>query len=674
MNNTLPIPLIDLATRQAMLVAFPCFAGLSAAQSAVLTSKMSEMKVQQNARIVQEGELVDSIYIIVQGEAEVSRLMKYRMKMIETPIGILHIGESIGLNDTGFYSDTGKRTATVTAMTDMLLLRLNLQDLSAFLKEYNLETSMYAASSQMLRMQLIKQSLPFAKLSHERLQWLANHVEEITTPANAVIFQQGDRGDKCYLIRAGTIDISTLNKEGETRPIATLKPPMLFGEATLITHTPRNATATAITPCELLMLRQEHLSELLESEDKVANMFMTLTVDRSRPNQVKDVSIHKSTTADGQDITILKHPYNNSYFKLAEDGAFIWQQLNGQHTLREITLELADKFDVFAPDVVAALISKLNKAGFISNLNVSDELKSQAEPVWLKLFNKIRQPLEKRFAFGDADKWLTHVYKKYIHYLYSPTGQIFLAMLAFLGFVSFIWHTKEVFHFFSDKHASLLLLLALLPLSIVAVILHELGHAFTVKAFGREVHYIGVGWYWFGPIAFTDTSDMWLSTRKPRMLVNFAGIYVDILTAGFFSLCLIFITQPYLQGVLWISALYTYISAFRMFSPLQEMDGYYILMDWVEKNRLRQSAVMWLVKEFSLFKPSIHKHSAEVIYWVACIIYLFLATVLTLLVQTFVFSVLGIATNIYVSLILPVIVVLFSSIGIIIDIKNRAEG
>ncbi len=44
------------------------------------------------------------------------------------------------------------------------------------------------------------------------------------------------------------------------------------------------------------------------------------------------------------------------------------------------------------------------------------------------------------------------------------------------------------------------------------------------KYYGHEVHYMGVGWYWLRPVAFTDTSDMWLSTKKPRVMVNLAGI------------------------------------------------------------------------------------------------------------------------------------------------------
>jgi hypothetical protein len=53
-----------------------------------------------------------------------------------------------------------------------------------------------------------------------------------------------------------------------------------------------------------------------------------------------------------------------------------------------------------------------------------------------------------------------------------------------------------------------------------------------VKAFGREVHRAGVGWYWFGPIAFVDTTDMWLDGPRKRILVSCAGPAADLVLGG----------------------------------------------------------------------------------------------------------------------------------------------
>lgn len=663
--------------RQALIKNFPCFASLPEEQTKELVSLMREIHYAPHEKIVVENEWVDSVFVIDSGEAEVARESKHRRKIVQVPVATLHSGEAIGLNDTGFYSTTGKRTATVTALTGMLLLRLDIKDLYQFLQQHHLESAMSAASLQMLRVQFIKQSLPFSRLSHERLQWLAEHVEDMTVPAGTVIFRQGEPGENCYLIRSGQVEILTRNEKEEERKLALLKPPVLFGEATLIMHEPRNATARAVEHCELLILPHQYLSELLETEANVARMFMTLMVDRSRPIRNSRVTVHYRTTADEQEITILKNSDNGSYFKLSEEGIFIWKQLDGKHTLQDITLILAEQFHVFAPDAVTALISKLTKSGFIANLELDEAVNLSTQPVWIKAMVFLQQILEARVAFGDADQWITKLYNKGVYLLFSKKAQIVLAVLAVAGFITFFFTTNTVIDFFQAKHASLTLLLGLIPLSVIVVTFHEFAHAFAAKAFGREVHYIGVGWYWLTPIAFTDTSDMWLTTRGPRMLVNLAGVYANILLAGIAALLILLISNPYIQGMLWLFALYTYIVAFRALSPLQESDGYYVLMDWMDKPRLRQSAVLWLVKKFlkALRQPQLFRdHLPEISYWLACIIFLVLVSLLTLLVQDFLFKIVGIQIgNPYVILILPLFVVVFSSLSIIAEIRSQAE-
>jgi putative peptide zinc metalloprotease protein len=216
------------------------------------------------------------------------------------------------------------------------------------------------------------------------------------------------------------------------------------------------------------------------------------------------------------------------------------------------------------------------------------------------------------------------------------------------------------------------------PATLISVALHELGHAFATTSYGQEVHYMGVGWFWLGPVAFTDTSDMWLKPRGPRIVVNLAGVYADTLVAGTCGLLMLFLfSNPYIQGFLWIFALYTYINAFRMLSPLQELDGYYVLMDVVDKPHLRQAAVMWLIKGFpkALRHPSLFKQNKpEVIYWIACIVFLVLISMLTLFVQTILLKIFGIhPSNPYIALSLPIFIALISGLGVIGDIRNQAE-
>lgn len=668
---------VPLKHRESLIKALPCFSMLKAEEIQELASAMTEKIYLAREIIVAENDLIDSVYIIVRGRADVTHEVTQKKKNIQFPVANLGPGEAIGLNDTGFFSATGKRTATVTAFSDVLVLMLSISDLHSFLQKYShLPTEMLAVAEQMLRVKLIKQSLPFHRLSHERLYWLAEKVEHMSVPAGTILFKQGDEGDCCYLIRTGQIEITCKSENNEERVLAVLTPPTLFGEATLITHTPRNATARALENSELFVLPHKYLSELVESEKNVANMFMTLVVDRSRPAQNPHVTAHKRINPDGQEIIILKNTENGRYFKLSNRGQFIWQQLNGKQTMQEITLILAEKFNVFAPDVVAALISKLASAGFIENVEVSTEINLSKQPIWVRVMERTRRLLEARVTIGDADKWITKFYTRGIRFLFTSLGQTILALLAIIGIATFVATTSNVIEIFQKNSQLWWVILLLIPFTIFSTALHELGHAFATKAFGYEVHYMGVGWYWFGPVAFADTSDIWLSTRWPRIAVNLAGVYTDVVIAGISALLIFLIHNIYCQAFFWLFALFTYVSAFRMMSPFLELDGYFVLMDLLEQPQLRQRAVFWLVKEFpkALRHPSLfRKNWPEVCYWLACIVFLILVIALTVLLQTILFKMVGIhSSNPFVSLALPFFIVLLSSLSIIAELRSQS--
>jgi putative peptide zinc metalloprotease protein len=677
---------ISLAKRQLFIKNLPCFSMLTDRECSELAGLLTEVKCAPGSIIVAENAPVDSVYIIAAGQTEINhesiikrrKLIKKMTQVVLVPVGLQTVGDTIGLNDTGFFSLTGKRTATIIAVTDVLLLRLDIKQLHDFLARHShLKPEMLATTKQMLRMRLIKQSLAFSRLSHERLQWLADKVEEETVLAGTCIFQEGDQGDKCYLICNGAVEIISKNEDGTEHQLAVLRSPTLFGEATLIAHEPRNATAHVLEDCELLVLKHHYLSELIESERNTANTFMSLMVDRSRPLKNPNIIDHQRTTPDQQLIVILKNPANGSYFKLSEEGWYIWQQMNGKQTMREITLALAEKFNVFAPDIVAALISKLAKAGFVVNVETQTQSVLALQPRWVRTMLKIRRVLESRVAFGDADKWITMLYQRGAYLLFTRCGKIILFTLICLGLFTFGFTTSYVITLFRTIHDSWILLICLIPATLFSVALHELGHALATKAFGYEVHYMGIGWYWLGPVAFTDTSDMWLSTRGPRIFVNLAGVYTDLLVGGIAAMLILLMPSAHLQAFLWLFALFTYISAFRMLNPLQELDGYYALMDAFDRPRLRQAAVLWLVKGFpkAVRKPKLFKqHIPEICYWLACITFIILVSLITLLLQSFIFKILGFKpANLLMSLLLPIIVAAFSCLGIIADVRSQAD-
>jgi putative peptide zinc metalloprotease protein len=441
-----------------------------------------------------------------------------------------------------------------------------------------------------------------------------------------------------------------------------------------VSQQPRNATARALEDSQLLVLSFEYLSELWEKEQKVADMFMTLMVDRSRPRRNPEVSEYPRTTPEGQTLVILKNPASASYFKLSQEGWFIWQQMTGKQTLLEITMALSNQYQVFAPNMVAALISKLAASGFVSNVSLS-KLREEKQSTLERWGSRLQRILDFRILFKKADIWLTWFYNKGGKFLFTRLGQLFLATLSLSGVLVFFGTENHVVHLLKTLHASWLILVLMLPLMMLTAVLHELGHALGTKAYGRQVHCMGLGWNWTRPIAFTDTTDMWLDTREHRIAVNLAGLYANILVAGLCSLLVLVVPSLYLQAFLWLFALMTYIKGFAMLNPAMDMDGYFIMMDYFERPRLRQDATAWLIKTFPsvLKRPSrFLKYVPEVGYWLACLVFLVLTAIITLYVQGFVLKLLGMRPpNVFMALLIPALTVALSSVALISDIRKQ---
>jgi CRP-like cAMP-binding protein len=128
---------VEITQRVKLVGAHPLFAILSQAEITEFARAMQEIPVATGQVIVKEGDLVDSIFFIVKGDATVSRRIVTNDKTVQLPLAILHSGDAIGVAEAGFYSVDGKRTATVRAKTNMLVLKMDLNALSKFFNKYS---------------------------------------------------------------------------------------------------------------------------------------------------------------------------------------------------------------------------------------------------------------------------------------------------------------------------------------------------------------------------------------------------------------------------------------------------------------------------------------------------------------------------------------------------------
>ena len=130
---------VVLKIRETVVRNQACFSQLTSEEINTLAKLLVEKTFAPGDTIVKEGDPVDSFYLLVEGTAEV-RKMNYETNPPQYDVVALLNAEkndAIGLNETGFYSLTGLRTATVVAKTEVLALFLTIPLFHGFSLAYS---------------------------------------------------------------------------------------------------------------------------------------------------------------------------------------------------------------------------------------------------------------------------------------------------------------------------------------------------------------------------------------------------------------------------------------------------------------------------------------------------------------------------------------------------------
>lgn len=652
----------------------PVFSAFSTHNLIELISGCTVNTYRVNEIVVHEGDLVDAVFFILGGQCEVRKhVVSASGEAIEQPIATLREEESIGLSEVGLFSSTGIRTASVVTTSPAKVLCLNVKMFRDFLKNHpNAGETFSGQLDLLMRMHFIKSVAPFASIPHQHIRLIAEQIEEQFVTAGTTIFEQGDSGDACYIITAGKVEISRHFSDGRSKIVATLEENAIFGESALLMDAPRNATVRVIEPATLLKIDKLMFNGITHQHVDAQEALMHLQLKRCRPLRLNNIDVYKQINVDGEEIVLLRNTELGHYVQLSEHGLFLWNLLDGELSINEITLQFFRQFNVFHVEDIASQIINLHNEGFI----VLSRNEIAIGPVETRnsILSKIREVMEYRVLFGNVDEWMAQTFHRVRWIFYSTPALILWPLLIVSGFASFVFYFGRTVDLLAVSPHKWTLFLIPVFLMTLTVPLHELAHAVTTKYYGRKVSCFGLGWYWFSPFAYCDTSDMWLSSRKQRVMVDLAGVYLNAMLAGLAGLCAYFLFPVFsdLAIVLELFALCSYLFILANLNTVVELDGYYALMNGLDKPDLRLSSIKWGCALFSsrdakslLTWDSIKTHYKEAIYWVVTLISVFVVgTVVPYMVLTYLLSGLFGISNPILAIVLTTIVVIVSLSGV----------
>lgn len=136
-------------------------------------------------------------------------------------------------------------------------------------------------------MEWILRSVPlFQGLSDDDFAGLEAGAEAIDIPAGEVVFDEGDEGDRAYVIVKGELDIVKIT-EGREILLARRGPGEVIGEMALLDAAPRMATVRAAEETAVVALAKDCFDDLLATSATAARALFSVLLERWRQTEAQ---------------------------------------------------------------------------------------------------------------------------------------------------------------------------------------------------------------------------------------------------------------------------------------------------------------------------------------------------------------------------------------------------
>jgi ATP-binding cassette subfamily B protein len=112
----------------------------------------------------------------------------------------------------------------------------------------------------------------FTDLDDDALEHIAIHLTSEYYEADQTVFEQGERGDRFYLIARGQVEVVALAADGRDHVLELLSDGDHFGELALLQDQPRTATIRTVRPSVFLTMGRDDFLKLVATMPNIARM------------------------------------------------------------------------------------------------------------------------------------------------------------------------------------------------------------------------------------------------------------------------------------------------------------------------------------------------------------------------------------------------------------------
>ncbi len=152
-------------------------------------------------------------------------------------------------------------------------------------KAHAKETSMESQLTVSDKIFLLRNIAIFSDLNVSELGAIATVTEEEEYPEQKTVIQEGEPGEKVFLIIQGQVGVYKQDDQDQEMQLDTMSKGDYFGEMALFEEMERSATIRSLKPCRFLVLHKQEFNELVREYPRIALQICTALSHRLRKLQ-----------------------------------------------------------------------------------------------------------------------------------------------------------------------------------------------------------------------------------------------------------------------------------------------------------------------------------------------------------------------------------------------------
>jgi putative peptide zinc metalloprotease protein len=299
----------------------------------------------------------------------------------------------------------------------------------------------------------------------------------------------------------------------------------------------------------------------------------------------------------GERWYVVRDPAGNQYHRLSSAAYRFVGLLDGSRTVSEAWDTaggvLAD--DAPTQPEVVQILSQLHAANLLEADITADAgvlLRRHKQMMKRRVQGRLMNVLFPRIPLWDLDKFLVR-WLPVMRLFLSKFGAVLWLAVVISAVAALVpeWDRLKTAASFSIEPQNWPWLWATFC---IIKLIHELGHAFSCRRFGGEVHELGIMFLVFVPAPYVDASSAWsLPSKWQRMFVGMGGMIFELFVAGICAFIWKYTDPTSLVSKLAYNTMFIASVTTILFNanPLLRYDGYYILSDLLEIPNLRQKSM-----------------------------------------------------------------------------------